>query len=291
MTIRELCDAIELQNEIRGDVISYYESPDFKEALIKINEITDNGSNIIGEIQKVFEVLAPDDRNVKMLTYMLHCALVAHDEYEQLGITDDIFVATMRCFTRFIGECFVKTGVYAFDRAWWTGRQVLMKLFRIGELEYEMTSWNEEPVISIHIPSDSDVSRDRCVESIRRAKDFFARYYPEYSGCKYICDSWLLSPELKKLLPETSRIIGFQDMFDIVELKPDSESFIEWVYKMDSFEFVQQEDESGKTKLVYQKKKIDFDRLPENTSLQRNIKAHIKAGGKIGDAFGILKEI
>lgn len=291
MTIRELCDAIELQSEIKNEVISYYDSLDFEEALGKINEATGTDTNVQYTVQKVFEILAPDDKNIKMLTYMLHYALEAYDKYKQLEIADDIFIATMRCFTRFIGECYVKTGNYAFDRGWWTGRQVSMKLFRIGELEYEMTNWKSEPVISIHIPSDSDISHEKCVESIKQAKDFFIKYFPDYSNCRYICDSWLLSPTLKELLPDTSRIIGFQNMFDIVESKPDSESFIEWVYRINAFEFVPKENDAGEVEMVYQKKNINFDKLPEDTSLQKNIKSRIKAGGKIGDAFGILKTV
>ena len=155
-----------------------------------------------------------------------------------------------------------------------------MKLFRIGELEYEMTNWKSEPVISIHIPSDSDILHEKCVESIKQAKDFFIKYFPDYSNCKYICDSWLLSPTLKELLPGTSRIIGFQNMFDIVESKPDSESFIEWVYRINAFEFVPKENDAGEVEMVYQKTDINFDEWPEDTSCRRTSSRTSKPAAK-----------
>ncbi len=289
MTIQEFCKVINLQDEITGKVLTYYNSPDFEVVCKQLDEVRSSVSNAQNAIQQMYGILAPDERQVKMLAYMLYCALEAKDQYKLLGIQDDIYVATMKCFTRFINECYRKTGVYAFDRGWWTVRQISLQLFRIGELEYEMTDWNNDPVISIHIPSDSNMSAEKCVESIKLSKDFFAKYYPKYSECKYICDSWLLSPELKKLLPITSNIIGFQNMFKIVETKPDTMGFVEWVFQRAAYEIATKPDADGKVEMVYQKKDIDFNEMPGHTSLQRNIKEHMLAGGNIGEALGVLK--
>lgn len=57
--------------------------------------------------------------------------------YEKEGIGEDVFLATMKCFPRFIKEHLVSYGSYVFDREWWVARQISMQLLRIGELEYE----------------------------------------------------------------------------------------------------------------------------------------------------------
>ncbi len=44
---------------------------------------------------------------------------------------EDVFIATMGCFSRFVREHFDSYGYYGFDRDFWTTRQVNAKLFRI----------------------------------------------------------------------------------------------------------------------------------------------------------------
>ncbi len=290
MTIEALCKAINLQPDITNEVVSFYSNSDFKLILNQLKELADRDSVDSAAILQFYGVFSPDERQIKMLTYMLHRALEAYDKYKQLGISENIYMATMKCFTRFIDESYVKNGAYIFDRGWWTVRQISVKLFRIGELEYELINWNNEPAISMHIPSDSDLSSAKCAESLKLARDFMAKYFPDFSNSKYICDSWLLSPALNELLPNTSNIIGFQKMFKIIETKPDLMGFVEWVFKKDTSEIVRTEpDEMGITKMVYQKKDINFDEMPEDTSLQKKMKVYLKAGGNIGEALGILK--
>ncbi len=292
MTITDLCKAISLQSDVTNEVLSFYNNSDFELLRDKLNDLEDCDSVDSDAILRLYGVFSPDEKQIKMLTYMLHRALEAYDKYIQLGISEDIYIATMKCFTRFINESYVKNGAYIFDRGWWTVRQISVKLFRIGELEYELINWNDEPAISMHIPSDSDLSSEKCTDSIKLARNFLTEYFPEYSDSKYICDSWILSPALKELLPNTSKIICFQNMFEIIENKSDSMGFVEWVFKQDTSKIVRTEpDEMGRTEMVYQKRDIDFDKMPENTCLQKNIKAYIKAGGNIGEALGILKTI
>lgn len=290
MTIIELCNAINMQSDVTNDVILFYNSSNFVLLVDKLTELDERDSTDDKAILQLYGLFSPDERQIKMLTYMLYRALEAYDKYKQLGISEDIYIATMKCFTRFIKESYVKNGVPVFDRGWWTIRQIFVKLFRIGELEYELINWNNKPAISMHIPSDANLSKEKCMESLKLAKDFMAKFFPEYSNSKYICDSWLLSPTLKELLPCTSNIIGFQNMFDIVETKPDSMAFVEWVFKQDTSDIVTTApNEFGITEMVYQKRDINIDEMAENTSLQKKIKAHVKAGGSIGEALGILK--
>lgn len=266
MDIYELCKKIELQPEITEKVLYYYKEinfnilyPYFTELYNRQtwNEGLDNIKNNIGE----------DPDYYKILTCMLTCVLETNKIYIEKGISDEIYVATMKYFTRFINEHMVSFGTYRFTWYWWVPRLISCNEFRIGELEYETVDNNGCKSISIHIPSDAVLNAVNLRKSYLDARKFFSEYYPEYKDVDMFCDSWLLSPALKKLLSEDSNIIRFQKSFTIENVVYDNNSFMYWVYKRDD---------------------IPWEKLPENTSLQRRMKEYILDGGKIGVAFGKL---
>ncbi len=175
----------------------------------------------------------------------------------------------MRCFTRFIEECRKKNGRMFFDRGWWTYRQISMNLFRIGELEYQFKEHDGENVIALHIPSDADLSEEAVDESMRQAAIFFRTYYEEYKYKKYTCNSWLMSPALRPLLPERSNILSFQERFDIVQEDREDQEYIEWLFQVP----------------------VDTDHreLPADSSLQKKVKELLLSGGAIGSAYGFME--
>ncbi|WP_051201123.1 acyltransferase domain-containing protein [Butyrivibrio sp. XPD2002] len=183
---------------------------------------------------------------------------------------EDIFIATIGCFSRFVHEHFVSYGYYGFDRDFWTTRQVNAKLFRIGELEYEIIDGNEN--LYLHIPSDAVMKSAPLNMSLDMAKEFFAKYFPEKENSAIRCESWLLAPKLKTLLKEDSNIIRFQNAFDIEEEFPDAMDFLEWVFHI-----------AGG-----QRNTVVFADLPEDTSLQRGIKKLLLSSGCVGSAEGVL---
>ena len=75
-------------------------------------------------------------------------------------------------------------------------------MFRIGTLEYELLEEKGVKSVAFHIPSDSKLTKENVDTSIELAKEFITKYYPEYVGCDFTCDSWLLAPKLKEVLTE-----------------------------------------------------------------------------------------
>lgn len=264
MDLVTLCDRIYLPVEIREKVITYYNTDDFGRTgrFLEGLKKRETEEGVRRELEKTLE---PDPGKIKMLTCMLQCGADLYRWYEEKGIPERIFFDTMGCFTRFIKECREMTGAWAFDREWWTGRQISGTLFRIGELEYEMLDDSERKV-SIHIPSDAVLTREKCDASMEAAESFFARFFPDYQDKDYVCDSWLLSPELKELLPWDSHILDFQRRFRILKVDYQGEDYREWVFKTKNARIV------------------DF---PENTRLQKNMKRYLLEGGKIGNGFGV----
>ncbi len=192
--------------------------------------------------------------------------MISYEMYRRHGISEEIYIATIKGFTLVLHENFVAFHKLTFDRLWWMGRLLSLVLFRIGELEYEMFSENKTPMISIHIPSDAKLSH--ADESIVESRDFFRIFSSKYEKMPYFCQSWLMSPILPKLLATQSRLLAFWRKFDISEFNPEDESYKWWVFH--SYTIMPEE-------------------FSENTSLQRDIKQYVLSGGKIGAAKGVLK--
>lgn len=143
---------------------------------------------------------------------------------------EDIFIDTIKVFSRFVREHHRSYGYYGFDRDFWTTRQVHARLFRLGELEYELLEEDGCRRISLHIPSDVRLESSLLNESVSLSHFFLDRYFPEWAQCDYFCESWLLSGDLKQLLPQQSRILMFQQAFDIREQSEASKDYLEWVF-------------------------------------------------------------
>ena len=208
--------------------------------------------------------------------YVLACRLAEAAESRANGawkrIPETIWLDTMRCFSRFVSEYRRSYGRDGFDRGEWTVRQSGCRLFRIGELEYEMAEERGERFISLHIPSDARMEAELLNDSVRRAREFLREYYPDWQALPMACESWLLSPKLTDMLSPESRIIRFQQAFDILETDPEDDSAVEWVFYV----------------AEGQRASMRAEALPENTSLQRKMKERLLKGEKPGNARGIL---
>lgn len=269
VTLNELYTLIDLQPEMIEKVEKCFAEYEFNQLLTNLDNMT-NSVNAQAAYEGLTKELGEDPGQIKMLCCYLKVMLITYEKYRSKGIPEEIFTDTMKCFRRFIGECKKKTGEYNFDRSFWVYRQVSMVLFRIGELEYEFLTRNGEKVIDIHIPSDAVFTDENVDASLQQAEDFILKFYPEYADAKMMCDSWLLSTELRKLLKDTSNIYKFQNRFEIFKQDPDAMDCIEWLFQMPE--------------------NTSFENLKEETSLQRSVKEVLLRGGKIGIGFGVLKQ-
>jgi hypothetical protein len=266
MNISELCSLIDIPKEVQEKVIKYENEIDFTSIE---NEITQMNNPILWEkaLEGINKYLAPDDDGLKMLSCQLHVACNAYEIYKDKGIANEIYIETMKFFSRFLYSHKKIHGEYKYVWGWWAVREISMHEFRIGDLEYEMTIQEDEKKISVHIPSDANMAISNLRKSYLDARDFFAKYYPEYADVDMICGSWLLAPSLKKLLPDSSKIVQFQNSFIITTQEDDSTGFLDWVYG---------------------RKDIPYENLPEETLLQRKLKPYLLNGGKIEWANGTL---
>lgn len=264
--MEQLCRQIDMPAAVTQELITVHPTLEYFPCLELLRQ-EETWSEGLAQLK---DALGDDPRGMKRLCCMLRCALKARAEYDRLGIPEKIYTDTMAAFSRFVREHKESYGCYGFNRGFWTTRQVSCKLFRIGQLEYELTALDGEPVVSLHIPTDVDLRPQVLRPSIRDGLSEFYRIFPDYIGKPIYCHTWLLSPLLRDFLPEDSNILHFQKLFDI---EPDTEpgnNVLLWVFK---------------------NPKLPREELPENTSLQRKLKRFFLDGGQFVEGKGYLKPV
>lgn len=67
-------------------------------------------------LEELQAILGEDTDNIKILACMLQSSADVYNIYKMKEISDEIYFATMKCYTRFIDETYKITGKLYFDR-------------------------------------------------------------------------------------------------------------------------------------------------------------------------------
>ena len=110
---------------------------------------------------------------------------------------------------------------------------------------------------------------------MEKARCFFREWFPDWKDADYQCESWLLSPKLREILPDSSRIILFQNAFDLLQVDSEDKGALEWVFQI-----------AGG-----QAQHVKLEELPEKTLLQRSLKEKLLQGIAPGSARGRLARL
>lgn len=140
----------------------------------------------------------------------------------------------------------------------------------LSKQQWELRLKQDDPVLHVHIPRKGSFTKEDCRDSFVRAVEFFKTYYPDWPYTAIACVSWLMDPQLRGLLGESSNLVKFQEWYHPYPVKSGDESIYTFVFRCE---------------------KRELDQLPEHTSLQRKMKDFMRAGGKfrLGGGF-MLKE-
>lgn len=215
------------------------------------------------------------DDSAELLSFCLRYAYDLRAEYDKRNIPREIFTDTMQDIILWSDEYRMRHGVPGLDEASasWLRRHLLLRLFRLGSLQFEEPElplygfWEgvELPscdrILKVHIPASADISVKAAEESFRNALSF-------YSADKilFICSSWLLSPDIKPMLGDESRILEFSSLFTISGTIDDRQA----------------------EERIFGERLSDPSLYPERTSLQKRAKRHLLSGGEILSGFGYL---
>ena len=120
-------------------------------------------------------------------------------------------------------------------------------------------------VLSCHIPASGPLLLDEVEESFKLAYDFFKISGPMV----VVCSSWLLYPPFyEEVFKKGSNLSKFYELFDVVDSNERAITADAW--------------------RVFGTLETDLDKLPQETTLQRNLLAFLKAGNSMGGGYGVL---
>ena len=186
--------------------------------------------------------LNEQDGKRNFLSFLYFCeALKA--KYEELGIGNDILMDTLRDLLRWTDVWSDLKGELYLGELLWLSFHMRGTLFHLGTLQFAMGKAHYDcpdkgltkgdPVIEVHIPAGTDISKEQCDRSFALAKAFFAEHFPEYEYRYFTCHSWMLGSTLNELLNPESKILAFQKRFDVVH-EDESEDIIRFVFRWDA---------------------------------------------------------
>ncbi len=205
------------------------------------------------------------------------------ERYRAEGIPEEIFADSVADLRWKLDECLEVYGICgAFVGEWFPGF-FRMQRFAIGRLQYEWYPFGHtyekngislkpnDRVLYLHIPrTGTPLAEKACDDSIRRAAEFFRSRYGIAGPLAFVCDSWLLYPPNRTILPEQSNIRCFMERFEIIS----------------SGEYG--EDHPDLWRLFDRQYTGDPRTLPYDSSLRRAYVDHLMQGGKTGYGVGIF---
>lgn len=213
--------------------------------------------------------------------YLFTCLAVrAHDEYQKQGISDTVYYDTMHDLDIWAENCHSISGVWGISEVEWLSLHVSLKLFCLGRLQFQPMTFtrhlteiseaaSEVPiaegaaVLNVHISRGTKLSPEACEEAYCAAAEFFKQEHPTF-----VCCSWFLHSSLKELLPPNSNLLAFQRRYHVFgERSGDADS-----------KHVEQ--------IIFGTAKSDPRGYAQNTKLQKNAVAYLKAGKRLGEGFG-----
>ncbi len=137
--------------------------------------------------------------------------------------------------------------------------------------EWELILQRGDPILNIHIPGGRKLDYDAVRESFLSTIPFFDTYFPEFKWEALVCNSWLLDTQLRQFLKTDSNILKFQDCFYLFPVLSIAST--------------------GIYRFLFQSDICEPEKLPADSSLQKNVRDYMIEGGRIKTGGGfILKE-
>lgn len=265
MNISLLVDEIKLNNKLKSEVLSLVEKDRAK--LISLCEKC-NKDNFKSAFLK--------NDLAKLAIALLYSVNYTYPKYQKMGISDDIYFATMKDISIWCEN----NGNKGLKNIAWIKNHLNTELFKLGRLQFQLYTCNDikldygmlpfdkgERMLYVHIPQGEKLIYADCVNSFIAAKEFFAKYFPDYKYNFFYCESWLLYGENWQFMDSSSNILQFSTLFDLVCSFDNDKQAIERIF--------------GKRQIIKSK-------YQEKTALQRSAKAFMQSGGKLGEGIGIL---
>ena len=222
--------------------------------------------------------LAEQDGKRNLLSFLFMCEDLAK-KYEEKGIPEKILLDTLKDLLLWTDAWSEVKGEMHLGELNWLAYTMRMRLFRIGSLEFmagkshgdceALGLKKDDPIVEVHIPSGADLSPEAVRASMAAAVTFFATYFPEYKFAHFTCHSWLLDAALDSLLPPTSNILKFRDMFTPISAD-ESNAALRYVFKWNT-------------------NRRNLRSAVCASSLAERMKKHVLSGGVLHETLGAIR--
>jgi len=183
--------------------------------------------------------LACSDGKKNLLSFLYMCEELKHI-YKEKGIDEKYLLDNLKDISVWTDIYSEINGELHLGELSWLSNHLSSKLFKIGRLQFRAAVLNRDieakglkkgdNVIEIHIPQRGPLDNDECIASIKEAKEFFEKYYPDYDYKCFTCDSWLLGSDAQEIVSPDSNIGKFIRMFDIAEYTA-HDSVVKYLFK------------------------------------------------------------
>lgn len=248
----------------------------------KFAELEEALSNHKDKEETVFEIAryVGVNENLGELAITLLLTQKSHEMFMEKGIPERVFLDSMKNI-RVWTETYVdgRSDRFGMQEYGYVRYNLRGGILRHGRLEFQHATFScddyeinghiikkDSPVIFTHIPADGPFPPEAVEESFRLAY----AYYKLDKLIPFVTHSWLIHPAVKKFCKPESNIVKFCECFHYLYHEDQEKWWDLW-------------------RVFGHGASMDYlDLLPENTSLQRNLKAYLKEGGKLGEAYGVL---
>ena len=158
----------------------------------------------------------------------------------------------------------------------WGAYFINIRIIEVGRLQFEVcyhnpvTEIDDKPNIKIHIPRAGRLIIEDVKKSLKDSKILIKRYF-NIENPDYYCTSWLLIDKLQDIIDVNSNIHKFYELFDIIAESHDAiPDILNFVFEFNTCN--------------------DFSTLPEDTSLQKNLKQLLLNSVSMKIGIGKLKK-
>ena len=225
---------------------------------------------------EALETFVEQENGLRILRFFLDWGVKLKEQYDALGIPEQVFWDGMKDIAIWAEDYYDKHGIPGFAEWGWVATTLSLKVFRLGRLQFEPMQLDTAivcnghtypegtPVLNVHIPAGEPLDVAEVRVAMNYAPEFFKMYFQKTSAL-FICHSWLLSPQLKELLQEDSRIMQFQNLFSVYEVDQERQA----------------------EERVFGHLEENPSAYPVGTSLQKKMKASLLAGKSFGMGRGI----
>ncbi len=274
-------ELVEAYGMIESDEFAKNELDDF----IRMYDETEKPdyNNIFGRTQKMADSSGAHKYKIELLIFIFFSKKLK-ERYIEKGIDLSIWHNSVLDLKYKLLECKAVKNIWGAFVAWWFPGFFDLTRFALGRLQFETSKYDQEDytkdgktvkkgetVIGVHIPRTlTPLDKKSYDEAFDMAREFFKDKL-DGAPMAFVCCSWLLYPDNLDILPEKSNVRRFMLEFDIINKFDDKPGEYADMWRLFDMDY------TG-----------NFDDYPEDSSLRRAFKAHLKNGGKTGEGFGIF---